>query len=148
MGHAAPHGAHWTARSVDFIVRARLELAACSALVGVIGASVGGIDLLVAFLPFAVALILFAVLNVWEPYGGGRIAPYATYLFVRSGLLALVLTIYALLDAHAALPVVGTCEVLAVAGVGAAFGAWARPAAAYDRRASCRGLSGTWGCPV
>jgi len=130
---AAFHGARLAARKgLDVagrneLARARVTLALGGGLVGLLTASVGGWDLVRAFAPFAVALYLFALLNVWEPYGEGRMLPYAAFLVLRSLLLAVVIGAVALAGGSVPLELVGLCEVGAVVVAGAFFASWLVP---------------------
>ena len=127
------HGARLAARrdlTIDGrneLAHARVVLALCGALIGLLIASIGGLDLVRAFAPFAVALYLFALLNVWEPYGEGRMLPYAAYLVLRSVLLAAVVGVVAVAGASLPLELVGLCEAGAVLVTGAFFASWALP---------------------
>jgi O-antigen/teichoic acid export membrane protein len=60
--------------------------------------------------PFALALFLFACLNVWEPYGTGDARPWATYMFTRSAAPALVAVGYLAAGARFPAPLAGTVE--------------------------------------
>jgi hypothetical protein len=72
------------------MVWVRLELAALGVLVcGAFAAAAGG-AMPQALLPYSVALLLFATMNTWEPFGRGRRAPYMSYLVLRSLMPALV----------------------------------------------------------
>jgi O-antigen/teichoic acid export membrane protein len=85
------------------IVGVRLELAAMGVLVfGAFAVAAGG-AMPQAVLPYALALLLFAVMNTWEPFGRGHRAPYMSYLVLRSLMPALVA--WALLAAAPAQPV-------------------------------------------
>jgi hypothetical protein len=69
------------------LVRSRLLLASVAICFGGAIMTVGGSELLEAGAPYALALVAFALLNVWEPYGHGRLVPYAAYLSLRSAVL-------------------------------------------------------------
>lgn len=85
-----------TAAARTGLVRARCALAAACIPVAVLVGAVGDIRVLVASLPYLAALMMFALLNVWEPLGRGRLAPYASYVGGRSaGLCAAVVLAYA-----------------------------------------------------
>lgn len=71
------------------LVRARFILALLCVATTVIVGTLGDVRVLVASGPFMVALVVFALLNVWEPLGHGRMAPYATYVAGRSAALGL-----------------------------------------------------------
>jgi O-antigen/teichoic acid export membrane protein len=66
------------------IVRVRVELGVACALLCVAVGAAGGVLSLRATLPFALALVLFAALNYWEPYGEGDIRPWSTYVVLRA----------------------------------------------------------------
>ncbi len=130
---ASFHGARLAARSDlgardrEELAHARVQLALAGAVAGLLVAAVGGAALLVAFAPFALALALFAVLNVWESYGEGRVVPYATYLVLRSAVPALVIGGVAIAGAGLPVAAVGLCEIAAVALAGAGAGRWLLP---------------------
>ena len=75
---------------VGELVRFRLTVAICvaPAALGLGAAGVGGS--LATTAPFVLALLLFAVFNVWEPYGRGQARPLAAYMFARSAVPAAV----------------------------------------------------------
>ncbi|HEX8051724.1 MAG TPA: hypothetical protein VF517_01955 [Thermoleophilaceae bacterium] len=76
------------------LVRLRLALTAVAVPAGLaIGAASAG---LAATAPFMAALLLFALVNVWRPYGQGDPRPWAGYMFGRSVLPAAVASAYAL----------------------------------------------------
>lgn len=109
------------------IVRARVLLAIVCSTIGVGVAAIGGLDLLRSFGPFALALCLFSLLNVWEPYGRGRLGPFALYLLLRSLLVAVVAGGVAIAGDELPLEAAGACELAAVLVVGVLCSAWSRP---------------------
>ena len=109
------------------IANVRLQLAVSGALLGTAVAAIGGFALLLAFAPFAAALCLFALLNVWEPYGEGRVLPYAIYIVLRSAMLALVVGAFAIVGTELAIAAVGLCEFAAIGITGLGFAAWLSP---------------------
>lgn len=72
------------------MVWVRLELAVLGVLVFALFAAAAGGAMPQAVLPYALALVLFALMNTWEPFGQGRRAPYMSYLVLRSLMPALV----------------------------------------------------------
>jgi len=66
------------------LTRTRLTIAFPAAAVALGFAVTGHGPTALAVLPFAVALPLFGLLNVWERFGRGDGAPWAAYLFLRS----------------------------------------------------------------
>lgn len=126
-------GARWSARGElgdarrREVARARTLLAGVCVVVGLAIAAAGGPDLLEAFIPFAVALMLFSVLNVWERYGRGDVRPYASYLLLRSLLVGALAGTVALAGGELPLFAVGACEVAAIVLVGVGCSAWALP---------------------
>ena len=66
------------------LTRVRLGVAVPAACAALGFAAIGHGDSAVAVLPFAAALPLFALLNVWERFGTGDARPLAAYLFLRS----------------------------------------------------------------
>lgn len=122
------------------IVRMRLILALLVTPVAVV---LGALDVsgsLVATLPFVLALGLFAVLNVWEPYGSGNARPWATYMFARSGVLAVVAGGFLVAGGRFPVVLAGILECLAIVAVMVAFGR--APVAALRLAARARG--GPW----
>ncbi len=78
------------------ITYVRLEFAALGALGAAAFALIAGGAFPAAVLPYAFALVLFASLNTWEPFGQGRQGPYIAYLALRSitpGIVAWVLLV-------------------------------------------------------
>lgn len=141
------HGARLAARrdleaqSRNELAHARLLLALVGSVAGLLIASVGGGTLLLAFAPFTAGLCLFAVLNIWEPYGEGRVLPYAIYLVLRSVVLAVVVGAFAIIDAGLPVAAVGLCEVAAVTITGIGFAQWLLPrGASRVRRRTWRSL--------
>jgi O-antigen/teichoic acid export membrane protein len=122
------------------ILRMRLILALAVAPVALV---LGGLNVsgsLVATLPFVVALCLFAVLNVWEPYGSGDARPWATYMFARSGVLAAVAGAFLVTGGHIPVVLAGVLECLAIVGVMVIFG----PTPIATLRAAVRARPGPW----
>jgi O-antigen/teichoic acid export membrane protein len=70
--------------------RVRLELALLGALGSVAFALVAGGSMALAVLPYTLALLMFALMNTWEPFGSGRRAPYLGYISFRSVTPALI----------------------------------------------------------
>src|SRR5688500_7759726 len=81
------------------IVRMRFLFALTAAPIAVVLGLLSISGSLAATLPFALALCLLAVMNVWEPYGSGDPRPWATYTFIRSGLLGGVACAFLIADA-------------------------------------------------
>ncbi len=137
-------GARWSASGAldaarrQEVVRARVLLGGGCTLAGLAIATAGGPELLEAFTPFALALMLFSILNVWERYGRGDIAPYAGYLLLRSLLLGFVAGAMALNGGTLPLSAAGACEVAAIVLVGVGWSAWALP------RGGLRVAASTW----
>ncbi len=105
----------------------RILLAFGSALVALAIAGAVAPSLVSPLIPFAVALLGFSVLNVWEPYGRGEARPYASYLILRSLLLAILVVACLVSGLEFSLWFAGLCEVAAVAITGFAFRAWSVP---------------------
>jgi O-antigen/teichoic acid export membrane protein len=112
------------------ILRMRLQLAVGVAPIAIVLGVLQISGSLVATLPFVVALVLFAALNVWEPYGAGDARPWATYMFARSGVLALVACGFLVAGATFPVALAGVLECLAIIAVMAGFrcGSGLRPA--------------------
>lgn len=70
------------------LTRTRLSVAFPGAALTLVFAATGHGATALAVLPFAAALPLFGLLNVWERYGMGDGGPWAAYLFLRSAGLA------------------------------------------------------------
>ncbi len=122
------------------IVRMRLLLALAMTPVALVLGALNVSGSLPATLPFVLALVLFAVLNVWEPYGGGDARPWATYMFARSGVLAVAACGFYVLGGSFPLPLAGALECVAIVAVMAVFGR--RPLAAV--RVAMRVRGGPW----
>lgn len=99
------------------ILRMRLTLALTVAPVAVVFGLLNVSGSFEATLPFVIALFLFAVLNVWEPYGSGDARPWATYMFARSGVLALVACMVLAAGASFPIALAGTLECVAIVAV-------------------------------
>lgn len=129
---AAWHGARLAATetlddgSRGSLVRIRFQIAIVAACIGVAIGAAGGTTSLVATLPFMAALVLFALLNVWEPFGLGDARPWSLYILARS--TAPAAAALALLAAGASFPPVlaGLLEVVVIVGVAQRFrlGLW------------------------
>lgn len=103
------------------VVRMRLLLALA---VAPVAATLGVLNVsgsLAATLPFIVALGLFAVLNVWEPYGLGDARPWATYMFARSGVLAVVASAFLVAGSRFPIALAGVLECVAIIAVMTVF---------------------------
>lgn len=118
------------------LARARLLLAICCAAVGLGVAKIGGADLLLAFAPFAVAMVLFSILNVWERYGLGDVVPFAGYLLLRSLLIGALAGGAAIKGADLPLEAAGVCELAAILVVGFGCSAWTLPRGGFHVRTS------------
>jgi O-antigen/teichoic acid export membrane protein len=103
------------------ILRMRLLLALAVMPMAVVLGALNVSGSLAATLPFVLALGLFALLNVWEPYGRGDARPWATYMFARSGALAVVAGGFLVVDATFPLELAGLLECVAIVVVMVAF---------------------------
>lgn len=103
------------------LVLIRLRLASFAGCVGLAIASAGGTTTFLAFLPFAAALVAFALLNVWEPYGRGDSAPWATYLALRSVGLAAVAVLFLAVDASFPVALAGGVECAIIVATALSF---------------------------
>jgi O-antigen/teichoic acid export membrane protein len=90
------------------LVRLRLVLTALAVPVGLVIAAASGT--LAATAPFMVALVGFALFNVWQPYGEGNPRPWASYMFGRSVLPAAVALGFAVAGASFPAPLAGALE--------------------------------------
>src|SRR4051794_18102222 len=66
------------------LIRVRVQLAMACALVEIAVGVAGGQSLLIATSPFGIALVLWALLNYWEPFGHGDAKPWSAYLILRA----------------------------------------------------------------
>jgi O-antigen/teichoic acid export membrane protein len=122
------------------IMRMRVLLALLVAPVAIVLGALHVSGSLAATLPFVGALLLFGALNVWEPYGAGDARPWATYMFARSGILAVAAC--AFLAAGATFPVAlaGALECAVIVGVMVVF----RRAPLRGLRVAARARGGPW----
>lgn len=104
------------------LVRTRLGVGAMGILVVLAAMAAGGEDALQAMGPFVAALPLFALLNVWERYGTGDAAPWATYIFLRAANPAMAAAVCFAVGADFPLPLAGAAECAAILIVMLAFG--------------------------
>lgn len=104
------------------VLRMRLLLALAIAPVAVALGVIGISGTLAGTLPFVVALSLFAVLNIWEPYGQGDARPWASYTFARSAVLAVVACAFLVADRRFPVPLAGVLECVAILAIMAIFG--------------------------
>jgi O-antigen/teichoic acid export membrane protein len=95
---------------------------------------------LTATAPFVAALVLFAWLNVWEPYGEGDARPWATYMFARSGVLAAAAAAFLVAGARFPIVLAGALECLAITVVMVVFGC----ASLTTLRLAARARGGAW----
>jgi O-antigen/teichoic acid export membrane protein len=79
-----------TSEQRDDLIRMRAVLALACAAAALAVAGLGSSQFLAATSPYVAALLIFSMLNWWEPYGRGRVGPYAGYLFGRSAGLMVV----------------------------------------------------------
>lgn len=107
------------------LVRARLLLCLPALATGVLIAVLGGERMALALAPYGAALVLFALLNVWEPYGRGHAAPWATYLGLRALAPAAAAMIVLASDAAFPLALAGAIECGVILGVGLAYAGFA-----------------------
>lgn len=131
----AMHGARQSAGSTltgaerDGIVVARLMMAVIGLVVSVGAVALAAPDFLRPLLPYAIALLPFALLNVWEPYGRGAVRAFATYLSLRSLVLAGTVTVCALTPLTFSVEMAGSSELVAILVTGCLFRAWSIPTA-------------------
>ena len=103
------------------LTRTRLAIALPAAAVALGFAAVAGGDTALAVLPFAAALPLFAVLNVWESFGRGEGAPWSGYLLLRSAAPALAAGVCLLLSVSFPPFLAGLVECASIVAVMAMF---------------------------
>lgn len=116
------------------VLRLRLVLALAVTPVAIALGAIGVSGTLGGTLPFVVALALFALMNVWEPYGQGDARPWASYTFARSAVLAVVACAFLVADRRFPVPLAGGLECLAILSIMAIFGR----AALADLRVAAR----------
>lgn len=104
------------------VLRMRLVLALAVAPVAVALGALGVSGTLGGTLPFVAALCLFAVMNVWEPYGEGDSRPWAAYTFARSAVLAVVAGGFLVAGARFPVALAGILECLAILTIMLIFG--------------------------
>ena len=103
------------------IVRLRLQLASGAAAVAIAIALLGGVGSLAASLPFAAALLLFALVNYWQQFGAGDGTPWSAYLVLRTWLPALCAVAFLWSGRKLPLPAAGLAECGALLSVAIAF---------------------------
>ncbi len=128
------------AERVGEIVRIRLTLALAVAPLAVLLGWLGVSGSLAATLPFVAALVLFAIFNVWQPYGAGESRPFATYLFMRSALPATVVVAMLAVGLDFPAPLAGLLECTVVVSLILLF----RQRPMHDVRLATRARGGPW----
>jgi hypothetical protein len=109
------------AKTRGSIIRVRIELGVVCALVALAAGAAAGSRSLVAAAPFALALVLFATLNYWEPYGRGDVRPWSSYVVLRSAAPAGVALAFFCLGRSFPAPLAGMAECAVIITVAAAF---------------------------
>jgi peptidoglycan/xylan/chitin deacetylase (PgdA/CDA1 family) len=102
--------------------RVRVELALLGVVACAAFATAAGGTMRLAILPYAVALLLFALMNTWEPFGSGRRKPYLAYIAFRSVVPALVATALLLSGSHQSVVIPGLAECATILIASAVFG--------------------------
>ena len=103
------------------LTRTRLTLALPAAAGALVFALAGHGATALAVAPFAVALPLFALLNVWERFGRADSAPQATYVFLRGAAPALAAGVCFALSATFPPYLAGVAECAAIIAVMAVY---------------------------
>jgi O-antigen/teichoic acid export membrane protein len=103
------------------IVRVRVQLGFICAVAALAVGSAAGARSLEATIPFAVALVLFAALNYWEPYGMGDVRPWSSYVVLRSAAPAGVAFACFALGRSFAPPLAGAAECAVILTIATAF---------------------------
>jgi O-antigen/teichoic acid export membrane protein len=103
------------------LIRLRLQLAAACGIAIVAVGFAGGYALLRASAPFALALVLWALLNYWEPFGEGDGRPWSAYLVLRAAGPALAAGVLLVAGHRFPLVLAGLIECAALAGVALFF---------------------------
>lgn len=122
------------------ILRMRLIFALAVAPLALALGALGVSGSFQATVPFVVALVLFALLNVWEPYGAGEARPWATYMFARSGVLALAACGFLVAGGEFPVALAGVLECAVIVAVMVIF----RAASPAGLRAARRARGGPW----
>jgi O-antigen/teichoic acid export membrane protein len=124
----------------ESLIRVRLQLALAAAAIALAVSVAGGPTMVIAVAPFTVALILFALLNYWEPFGHGDARTISAYLAARS--LAPALGAVAVLAIGIRFPpyLAGLLECAAIVVVGGSFAALSL----RDARLAVRAPRGPW----
>jgi O-antigen/teichoic acid export membrane protein len=121
------HGARLAAagalddRTRGSVVRLRLQLALVAGAVAMAVGAAGGLRSVVATAPFAVALVLFGLLNYWESFGHGESRPWSAYIVLRTGAPAAVASLLLVLGRAFPTFLVGLVECVTIACVASAF---------------------------
>jgi O-antigen/teichoic acid export membrane protein len=103
------------------IVRLRLQLGFGAGAVALAIGAAGGGRFWAAVSTFVPALVLFAVLRYWEPFGYGDGRPWSAYLVLRSAGPALAAGVFALVSVHFPVFVPGLVECGVILVVALAF---------------------------
>lgn len=122
------------------IVRIRLAIAIAVAPIALGFGALGVSGSLQATAPFVAALVLFALLNVWEPYGAGDSRPLAAYLAMRSAVPAAVVAGILIAGLTFPQPLAGLLECGVIVALGVLFGQ--RPL--EQLRLAARARGGPW----
>jgi O-antigen/teichoic acid export membrane protein len=109
-------------RTRSSLDRLRLEGSAVAAIIAIGLGLAGGQDLLVAVLPFAIALPLFALFGYWEEFGHGRSGPWSAYVVGRSAAPAAAALGFFAANADFPLPLAGVLECGVILSAAVAFG--------------------------
>ena len=101
--------------------RVRLELAVVGVAASLaFAAAVGGM-MRQAVLPYVIALLLFALMNTWEPFGTGQRKPFLAYIAFRSVVPALVASVFLVAGTTQPVMVPGLAECATIVIASAAF---------------------------
>jgi O-antigen/teichoic acid export membrane protein len=104
------------------ILRLRLLAAAVGGTLLVLVGGAGGADSLLAAAPFVAALVLFALLRHWEPFGLGDSRPWSAYLVLRSSIPTALAAVCLAAEASFPLFLAGLGECAAILAVALGFG--------------------------
>src|SRR5205085_3497462 len=109
------------ARGRASIVRLRLQLAVAGAAAMLGISAIAGSRAVAAASTYALAVVLFALLRYWEPFGRGSSEPWASYIVLRSAAPALAAAACLVASTRFPLPLAGAAECAAIVGVALAF---------------------------
>ena len=103
------------ARGRASIVRLRLQLAVAGAAAMLGISAIAGSRAVAAASTYALAVVLFALLRYWEPFGRGSSEPWASYIVLRSAAPALAAAACLVASTRFPLPLAGAADAVGAA---------------------------------